>query len=200
MTSHEDLSIGRVTIIRLTMYQAIIFLAIALTYALLVGDISSIGITGGNWALSVAWGIILFIMVMPLLYLPKRLGIRNQLEEVLATKLRVKDILALNLLVSCSEELFFRGFLLRLVGVIPSALVFGAMHYIGYASLLEVAYALGTGLLLGYLYKFHIPNILFPITFHYLANAFSLLLTRGPVPDTGRKGFETEAQESESPE
>ncbi len=74
--------------------------------------------------------------------------------------------------------MFFRGFLLRVVGVVPSAILFGAMHYIGYESLLEVGYALSMGLVIGYLYRYLVPNILFPIVFHFSLNVFSLLMVR----------------------
>ena len=105
---------------------------LSLAYALYRGDIRSIGISGDRIPISILYGTLLFLAVLPFLYLPRRLGIRNQLEEAIALNLGPRDILALNLAVSCSEELFFRGFLLGIIGVIPSAIIFGAMHYIGY--------------------------------------------------------------------
>lgn len=189
MTFVEEIPIGRTAIIKLTLVQSMVFLSIALVYAIIIGDFKAIGIRKENWAISMASGGLLFLAVVPILYLPRRLGITNQLEETIATKLKLRDILSLNFAVSFSEELFFRGFLLKLIGVIPSALVFGAMHYIGYSSFLEVAYSLCVGLLLGYLYKLYLPNILFPITFHFLTNALSLLLTRRSL--LGTNGFET---------
>ncbi len=170
--------VERSDILRLTLLQSAIFLAGATAYALLVGNSASIGVTQTGSIKSIVWGIVLFVVFIPVLYLPRRLKIKNELEEAIGGKLGIRDILSLNALVSVSEELFFRGFLLRVIGVVPSAAVFGAMHYIGYASVLEVAYALSTGLVLGYLYRLYLPNILFPITFHYLANAFALLLTK----------------------
>ncbi len=191
MKTENEISIGRATIIKLTVCQTAIFLTIALGYAAISGDLKAIGVTVRNCGTSIIWGVILFFGVVPLLYLPRHLRIRNQLEEVLASRLSVRDILSLNFLVSSSEELFFRGFLLGLIGVIPSSLVFGVMHYIGYNSFFEVIYAISTGLLMGYLYKYYLPNILFPITFHFLANTFSLLITRRWVRKMRTKGFET---------
>jgi membrane protease YdiL (CAAX protease family) len=178
MGEGEELIIDRSIIIKLTLIQALIFLVVALVYAVYRGDVGSIGIITDRISVAIFYGFLLFVVVLPFLYLPRRMGIRNQLEEAIALNLGRRDILALNLAVSCSEELFFRGFLLGIIGVIPSSIIFGAMHYIGYSSKLEVAYALSVGLLLGYLYKLYLPNILFPITFHFLANAFTLLMTR----------------------
>jgi len=191
MDEEDELVIDRSAIIRLTLIQSFIFLVVALVFAWRRGDVESVGIVREDIPISILYGILLFFAVLPFLYLPRRLGIRNKLEEAIASNLGRRDILALNLAVSCSEELFFRGFLLGVIGVIPSAIIFGAMHYIGYASKLEVAYALSVGLLLGYLYKLYLPNILFPITFHFLANAFTLLLThRGGLSDP-MNGIET---------
>jgi membrane protease YdiL (CAAX protease family) len=189
----EELRIERGEIIKFTILQGVIFLGIAIAYALIFGGgLASIGILRRGLLSAIGWGVLLFLAIVPVLYLPKRLGIRNRLEEEIAGRLGAWDILALNLLVSSSEELFFRGFLLRIVGVVPSAIVFGIIHYIGYVSLAEVAYALSTGLLLGFVYKYLIPNIFFAITFHYLANAFALLITRRSVLNKGTKGIETD--------
>lgn len=192
MSAGDLLPVERSTIVRLTVVQSGVFLAIPMVYIALSGaDASYLGLKTEDWLVSVLLGFALFIAWIPVLYLPKRLGIRNQLEEALALKLHVRDILLLNLLVSLGEEVFFRGFLLRIIGVVPQAIVFGVMHYIGYASLLEVAYALSIGLLLGYAYKLFLPNLLFPVTFHFLANAFSLLLTRRSASQVTINGIET---------
>ena len=191
MDEMDELDIDRGAIIKLTLIQSVIFLAVAVAYAWFMGDAASIGLNSDGVPRSILYGSLLFAGVLPFLYLPRYLGIRNQLEEAIAFKLGTRDILGLNLVVSCSEELFFRGFLLRIIGVIPSAVIFGVMHYIGYASKLEVAYALLVGLLLGFLYRLYLPNILFPITFHFLANAFTLLLTRHGIVKGETNGIET---------
>jgi len=190
MEELEDSWLGRDMVIRLTLLQSTIFLTIALGYAGLMGGAGAVGLTSHRWLASLAWGGAIFLMAAPFLYLPRRLGFRNRLEEAIATKLSIPDILVLNGIVSFSEELFFRGFLLRLIGVIPSAVVFGAMHYLGYESRVEVLYALSIGLIMGHLYKGFLPNILLPVSFHFLANAFSFLLTRKSL-EGATKGFET---------
>ncbi len=178
MPEEEYLHIEREDIIRLTLVQSLVFTGITLGYLVLTGNPSSMGITTQNWEIAILYGTVLFIFIIPFLYLPRYLGYGNRLEEILANRLEPRDILALNVAVATGEELFFRGFLLSVVGVIPSAVIFGVMHYIGYESLVEVAYAFAIGIILGFLFKYMMPNIVFPITFHILANNFSLFLTR----------------------
>lgn len=173
-----EIPMERDTVVRITLLQAAIFLAISLAYAVGVGDIGRIGLTLTNWQGAIGWGVILFLAAVPFLCVPRYFHVRNPLEEALALSLQATDLLLLNFAVSWSEELLFRGLLVGLIGVIPSALLFGAMHYIGYESVLEVIYAVSTGLVLGYAFKAWVPNILFPVTFHFLANSLSLSLTR----------------------
>jgi len=184
------ISIERGTIVRITLLQAAIFLAVSLGYALVVGDMGRVGLTLTGWQGAIGWGAVLFLATLPFLCLPRYFGVRNKLEEVLALTLRPGDLLLLNFAVSWSEELLFRGVLVGIIGVIPSAVLFGAMHYVGYESVLEVIYALSTGLVLGYAFKAWVPNILFPVTFHFLANLLSLLLTRRWARGSSTNGFE----------
>ncbi len=51
-----------------------------------------------------------------------------------------------------NEEIFFRGFMVPRIGVIPSALIFAAFH-VGYNSIAEFAGAVIFGLLAGYVFK-----------------------------------------------
>jgi membrane protease YdiL (CAAX protease family) len=178
MAEDLELAVGRGEIIKLTLLQSAFFLAVALGYGLIFGDLSSIGLTTEQWEISLAAGMGLFVLAVPVLYLPRAMGYRNPLEEILATKLTVMDIVGLNFVVSLGEELFFRGFLIGLLGVIPSAVIFGLMHYIGYESWVEVVYALAVGLVLGFVFKYMLPNVLFPFIFHFLANTYALLLMR----------------------
>jgi len=170
--------VRRSDIIKVSLVQSGFFLTGASAYALYAGDPSAIGITSYGLGRAVAYALGLFVIFAPLVSVPIFLGVRNKLEEVLSSRLTTTDVLWVSLLVSCGEEMFFRGFLLRVVGVVPSAVLFGAMHYIGYESLLEVGYALFMGLVIGYLYRYLVPNILFPIVFHFSLNVFSLLMVR----------------------
>ncbi len=51
------------------------------------------------------------------------------------------------------EEIFFRGFLVPRLGIVLSALLFGALHYLSYFSLAEFIAALAFGLAAGYAFK-----------------------------------------------
>jgi len=173
-----EVQIERGAVVKITLVQATIFLGASLVYAAALGSAGSIGLTLAGWTRAIALGTALFLVVIPFLFLPRYFGVRNRLEEALALGLRAKELLLLNFAVSWSEELFFRGMLVGVIGVIPSSILFGAVHYIGYESALEVAYAVSVGLVLGYAFKAWLPNILFPVTFHFLANSASLFFTR----------------------
>ncbi len=61
-----------------------------------------------------------------------------------------------------SEEIFFRGFLVKKTGVLFSSLIFGLAHFM-YGSLIEVIGAFAAGLFLAYFFQKNnnlIPNII----------------------------------------
>ena len=64
------------------------------------------------------------------------------------------------------EELFFRAFLVKRIGVIPSTIVFAAAHF-GYGSIAEIIGVLALGLVLSYWYKKNNS-----LTQNYLAHLF----------------------------
>ena len=62
-----------------------------------------------------------------------------------------------------NEEILFRGFLVPRIGIIFSALIFAALHYLSYNSIAEFIAALVFGLLAGYVrerYKSLYPSII----------------------------------------
>lgn len=68
-----------------------------------------------------------------------------------------------------NEEILFRGFMVPRIGIIASALIFGALHYMSYYSVVEVVAALMFGLASGYAFKK--TNSLYPsIIGHVLIN------------------------------
>ncbi len=78
-----------------------------------------------------------------------------------------------------NEEIFFRGFLVPRIGVLPSAIVFGLAHY-SYNSTfgIEVIAAFIFGLLSGYIYKR--TNSLYPgMLAHVLVNSLAALSILG---------------------
>jgi uncharacterized protein len=71
------------------------------------------------------------------------------------------------------EEVFFRGFLVRRIGIILSALIFAFFHF-GYGSVAEFGAAFVFGLLAGYAFKK--TDSLYPsIIAHVLVNTMALL-------------------------
>ncbi len=72
-----------------------------------------------------------------------------------------------------SEEIFFRGFLQRKLGVLVSAIAFGLSHA-GYGSIAELTGALILGFVLG-LYAWKNKSIAAPIFAHMMFNAISII-------------------------
>ncbi len=76
-----------------------------------------------------------------------------------------------------TEEIFFRGFLVNRVGVVPSSALFAALH-VFYGSLAEVVGAFVLGLVLAYSFKRN-QNIFPLIGAHMLYNLFALWIIFG---------------------
>ncbi|MFH1056637.1 MAG: type II CAAX endopeptidase family protein [Candidatus Micrarchaeota archaeon] len=72
------------------------------------------------------------------------------------------------------EELLFRGYLQKKIGVPLQALLFGLFHY-GYGSLAEILAAITIGLLFG-LYVKKYRNIYSAVFAHALYNLFSIII------------------------
>lgn len=77
------------------------------------------------------------------------------------------------LIAPVSEEIFFRGFVFRLYGLFPSALLFALMHF-GYASITQIFLAFIAGIILAKAYE-NTENLFVPILIHLLVNSLSLL-------------------------
>ena len=70
-----------------------------------------------------------------------------------------------------AEEIFFRGFLVKRIGVIASTIIFAALHF-GYGSITEIIGALYLGFILAYVFsknKSIIPNIFAHVFFNILS-------------------------------
>ena len=84
-------------------------------------------------------------------------------------------ILFIVLIGPIDEELFFRGFLVKRIGIIPSALLFAILHA-GYGSTfgIDIIAAFIFGLLAGYIFKK--TNSIYPTTIsHMLINSIAVL-------------------------
>lgn len=101
----------------------------------------------------------------------------NDLEKVAQNIDEIKTtapLLLAYLLVArvVSEEIFFRGFLVKKIGVIGSSIVFGFAHF-SYGSIVEVSGAIVLGLLLAKAFEEN-KNLLPNIVAHFLYNAVFL--------------------------
>lgn len=83
--------------------------------------------------------------------------------------------LLLLMLVSLGEEVFFRGFLQPLLGLIPTALVFSLFHFrTNLRALLIVPLAFLLGLIFGFAYT-KTGTLIIPITIHFTLSFFTAL-------------------------
>ncbi|MDP3741684.1 MAG: CPBP family intramembrane metalloprotease, partial [Candidatus Micrarchaeota archaeon] len=74
-----------------------------------------------------------------------------------------------------AEEVFFRGFLQKYLGVFITAVIFAVLHY-GFGSVTEIIGAFTAGLILGYWVKYRNTNLWPAIIAHALYNLLSILL------------------------
>lgn len=100
------------------------------------------------------------------------------IERMLLTlvgRMHPLDALLLALLSASGEELLFRGVLLPYVGLLPSAILFGALHIVPRKHLwVWSIWAALAGLLLGYL-AIATKGLVAPITAHFVVNFIGLL-------------------------
>jgi membrane protease YdiL (CAAX protease family) len=92
---------------------------------------------------------------------------------------------------SFGEELFFRGLLGPAIGIVPSALLFGAAHQItGSSRWVWMAWATLVGLSLGAMFQLT-GSLLGPLVAHAMVNALNLayLKSHDPAPRHGLGGL-----------
>lgn len=126
-------------------------------------------------------GVILFSISLFAFAILKQAGIsqQNKIAE------KMSDIVGQNLayifivsaIASISEEIFFRGFLQKHIGIIPSSFLFGLVH-IGYLTFAQVAGPFILGIVWGVLLK-KTDNLAAPISSHFIFNFLSFLALMG---------------------
>ena len=131
-------------------------------FALFVGVVTACG--------TVASGAFLYRL------LPALRKISDELAPRLVDGARRSDLILVSVFSGVGEEAFFRGALQPLLGLVVTAILFGALHtgpdrrYLAWT-----LWAIGAGLLFGFLYEWT-GGLLAPITAHVLHNAATLLL------------------------
>jgi membrane protease YdiL (CAAX protease family) len=107
-----------------------------------------------------------------------------------ARELTVPGIVIIAALSSIGEELFFRGFLAPLVGVIAQAVLFGLAHQVsGSSRWVWITWATVAGLLFGGIFVLT-GSLLGPIAAHAIVNGYNLVFLRNhdPSPKARRLG------------
>lgn len=115
-------------------------------------------------------GLILYRLV------PVLRGISDEIAPHLVDGARRRDLILVSILSGVGEEVFFRGALQPLLGLVVASLLFGALH-IGpdRRYLVWTLWAVGAGFLFGALYLWT-GGMLAPVTAHVLHNATTLLI------------------------
>jgi len=100
----------------------------------------------------------------------------NKVNETVKTIIEVSPFLMVYYLVVrvFAEEVFFRGFLVKKIGIFGSSVIFGLAHF-AYGSVIEVIGAFAAGLFLAYYFKKN-DNLIPVILGHMAFNAIGLIL------------------------
>ena len=107
-----------------------------------------------------------------------------------ARELTVPGIVIIAALSSIGEELFFRGFLAPLVGVIAQAVLFGLAHQVsGSSRWVWITWATIAGLLFGGIFVLT-GSLLGPIAAHAIVNGYNLVFLRNHDPRPNRDDWE----------
>jgi len=124
-------------------------------------------------------GVWLFLAVMALLFAQAiifaLLGLSDTSKvEAVLSKQTTLGLLAVLLIAPIGEELLFRGYLLRKIGLVASSVLFAALHW-GFGSVQELAAALTAALLFGWYVQKN--KLLLPaMVAHALVNAYSVVV------------------------
>ena len=78
------------------------------------------------------------------------------------------------LIAPINEEIFFRGFLVNKIGIVPSAIIFAVLHF-GYLSISEFVAAFIFGLIAGYIFK-KTRSLYTTIAAHMLLNMLTIVV------------------------
>jgi membrane protease YdiL (CAAX protease family) len=107
-----------------------------------------------------------------------------------ARNLTVPSVVIIAVLSSIGEELFFRGFLAPLVGIIAQAVIFGAAHQVsGSSRWVWMTWASLVGLCFGAMFALT-GSLVGPIVAHAIVNGYNLVFLRNhdPAPKERRLG------------
>ncbi len=120
--------------------------------------LSSIGLSGANFAentlIGTMAGVMLFIFLVAVVFVLTWFGISLPQSEA-GSGFSTRGIplaIAVSLTAAITEETFFRGFLQNRIGLIAASVLFGFAH-IGYGTVTQVVFPFVYALVFGWLYK-----------------------------------------------
>lgn len=121
-------------------------------------------------ALKLIFTMLIVSIIIGVMFYNAGLNDLSKVEQIIS-QFGLLSLLYLTIVRSTAEEIFFRGFLVKRVGVIASTILFAALH-IGYGSITEIVGALYLGFILAYVFsknKSIIPNIFAHVFFNIFA-------------------------------
>jgi membrane protease YdiL (CAAX protease family) len=114
-------------------------------------------------------------------WVPSVRRLSRLLAEVVGS-FTVTEAFAAAVFSALGEEFLFRGVLQHYIGIVPASIFFGILHTgPGKKFVPWTLFAVGVGLLLGYLYE-RTGNLLAPVATHFVVNWANLLLLSRFVP------------------
>lgn len=146
--------------------------------------LAELGITGKKWAREALLGVPLtlavLLMLLLLFQLYTALGIADSDQVMGAIRGVPFYILLLAVAINpFTEEIFFRGFLVPRIGVLPAAAIFGLSH-LSYGSVAEVVSVFFIGLLFGIVFEKR-RSLLPVVVSHIIINSAAVYLMRFAV-------------------
>ena len=142
-----------------------------------------------DWAKPMGIGLLTGLLVTGITILTGRFKWSKRLEAEFRSalgRLNIGQIIIIALMSGIAEEVFFRGGIQPLIGLVPTSLIFGILHFPVNRSLLPwTIFAVLMGFLLGELYI--ATNCLWvPIITHVMVNCLNLYrICRWPVSRDG---------------
>lgn len=176
----EDVSKHKLVLIVMIIEFLLLFFSYLLTYFFNIPIFSKINVTISDSLVAIVAFIfmstvnflVIFVLpkYVPLLF-PLRLAYNS--VSIIVKDLDIVTIILVALITGLSEEIFFRGCLQPLIGIVFTSFIFGLCHLADKKTIPYGIYAVLIGFYLGYLYEYT-NNLWLPILVHVLNNALAI--------------------------
>ena len=142
-----------------------------------------------SFAVGLAFGALVVVMTRPMVTRFAWARTLHQQLRPIASTISLPGIVALAVLSSVGEELFFRGLLQPAIGLVPQALLFGLAHQIrGPSRWVWASWATVMGLALGAAFRLT-GSLAGPLTAHAVINGFNLAYLKRHDPEPQRRSL-----------